>query len=725
MTQHKNDIDLTGVTETVSPKKSWSYKKRPRFRIKLPQSRRSILLVGGTVLAAMVMAWIVTTLIVYSKDLPSIERVYNIKPRLLTRLYDRNGEQFYEYFTERRVWTPFEKIPENMIQALLASEDRGFNDHWGVEWTAIVRGVIIQPLRGQRPQGGSTITQQLARQLFLTRERTISRKVKEWMTAVRLERQYAKDEIIEMYLNQNYYGAGAYGVQAAAQGYFGKNVDDLKVEESAVLIGLLPAPSRYSPRNNEELSRQRRNVVLRGMVAVGDLDKATYDSLAAQPIQLNAGQSERKVGDYFAEEVRQYIGKKYGEDTLYSEGLRIYTTIDTSLQRQAEEIIRDHLDSLRAAAQKRHAPDDPKYTIPVFDTTLGETVRVHKKLQAALVSIDNATGGVLAMVGGYDFSESEFNRATRALRQPGSAFKPFILTTAVEEGFLPRDTIYDSPIVLNIPGFGEWSPNNFDQKFKGPISIRQGFQESRNLVSIKLLLNLDPRQVAFYAKRMGITTPLTPVPSLAIGSSEVIPIDLAGAYSVFPNGGIRTQPTLIKKITDRFGGVIEDNTTPVREEVLSAQNSYVVLHVLESVMRGNGTGAGARRRGFTRPAAGKTGTSNEYMDNWYAGFTPQITTVVWVGYDMKTPIGGYHTGTGAATALPIWTEYMKVACDSLPPIDFVQPPSVFTYTACDESFFKATEDCPGTHEEVVLRKEDAETECPIHGKDRKSRRRRL
>ncbi|GAB4320732.1 MAG: PBP1A family penicillin-binding protein [Candidatus Zixiibacteriota bacterium] len=725
MAKRKNDIDLTDVTETIStPKRGWSY-KRPRFRLRLPATHRSRLILGGAIVAAMFMAWIVTTLIVYSKDLPSIERVYNIKPRLVTRLYDRNNDPFYDFYTERRVWTPFEKIPKNLIQALIASEDRGFYEHWGVEWTAIVRGVIIQPLRGQRPQGGSTITQQLARQLFLTRDRTIARKVKEWMTAVRLERRYAKDEIIEMYLNQNYYGAGAYGVQAAAQTYFGKNIEDLKVEESAVLVGLLPAPSRYSPRANEELSRQRRNVVLRAMVAVGYLDEEMYDSLAAQPIVLNSGQSERHVGDYFAEEVRRYIGTKYGEDTLYTEGLQIYTTIDTALQRYAEQIVRDHLDSLRAAAEARHSPNDPVYTIPVYDTALGETVRVHKKLQAALIAIDNATGGVLAMVGGYDFGESEFNRATQALRQPGSAFKPFVLTTAIEEGFLPRDTIYDSPIVLNIPGFGEWSPNNFDQKFKGPISIRQGIQESRNLVSIKLLLNLDPHQVAFYAKRMGITTPLAPVPSLAIGSSEVIPIDLAGAYSVFPNGGIRTQPTLIKKVTDRFGGIIEDNSTPVREEVLSAQNAYVVLHVLKSVMQGKGTGAGARRRGFTRPAAGKTGTSNEYMDNWFAGFTPQITTVVWVGYDLKTPIGGYHTGTGAATALPIWTEFMKVACDSLPPIDFAQPSGVYLYTACNDSYLRATNACPGTHEEVTLKESDTLDVCPIHGGDRKAKRRRL
>lgn len=722
MAKRSDDTDWSGFADRIPVKKP----VKPATRLPF-WKKKSHLLLGAAVGAGIVLAWIVITLLVFSKDLPSIERVYNIKPRLVTRLYDRNGDQFYEFFTERRVWTPFDKIPPVMIHALLASEDRGFYDHWGVEWTAIVRGVILMPLRGQRPQGGSTITQQLARQLFLTRDRTVSRKVKEWMTAVRIERRYGKDEIIEMYLNQNYYGAGAYGVQAAAQTYFGKNCEDLNVSEAAVLVGLLPAPSRYSPKNNEELSRQRRNVVLRAMVATDDLDQAAYDSLAPLPIEMHSTRTERRVGDYFAEDVRRYLENTYGEDALYSEGLQIYTTIDTSLQRFAEQAVHDQLDSLRAASEKRHRPNDPTYTIPVYDTTTGETTRVYKKLQGALIAIDNETGDILAEVGGYDFAESQFNRATQAPRQPGSAFKPFVLTAAIEAGFTPRDTIYDTPIVMDIPGFGEWSPNNFDMKFKGPITIRQGYQESRNLISIKLMLKLDPRSVAFYAKKMGITTPIRPVASLAIGTSEVKVVDLAGAYTTFPNGGIHTVPETIRRITDRFGGIIEDHPTPEREEVLSAKDAYMVLHVLKSVMMPGGTGYGARPRGFTRPAAGKTGTSNEYMDNWFVGFTPQITCAVWVGYDLKTPIGGYHTGTGAATALPIWTEFMKYACKDLPPVDFSVPDGVYLYDVCNVSNMKASEYCPSTHQEATFDPADTEEVCPIHGpdKERKSRRKRL
>jgi penicillin-binding protein 1A len=698
-----------------------------RPKLKKPVSKRHWLLreiqgrylaIGAMVLVGVFCAWIAVTVWGYRKDLPSIERVYNIKPRLITKLYDHDGNQFYDFYVEKRVLTPFDKIPKQMIQALLASEDRDFYDHWGVQWTAIVRGVIIRPLRGLRAQGGSTITQQLARSLFLTRERTIARKVKEWMTAVRLERRYAKNEILEMYLNQNYYGAGAYGVQAAAQTYFAKDAEDLDVSEAAVLIGLLPAPTRYSPRRNEELSRQRRNVVLNAMVDVGYLDQATYDSLSVLPIMLRTAEPEPRVGDYFAEDVRRYLEETYGEDTLYTEGLSIQTTIDTSWQREAEEVVDSHLDSLQAVLEARHKPTDRRFYLPVYDSTTGETTLVHKKLQAALVAIDNATGEVRAMVGGYDFADSKWNRATQATRQPGSSFKPFVLTAAVDAGYMPRDTIYDSPIVMNIPGYGEWSPRNFDEKFRGPITIREGYQDSRNLVSIRLLQKLDPQRAVFFAKKMGITTPIKPVASLAIGSEEVTLLDLTSAYTTFPNGGIRTKPRMIRKVTDRFGGILEDHPAPEQEEVLSAKVAYTVLHVLKSVID-RGTGKGARRRGFRRPAAGKTGTTNEYMDNWFIGFTPQVTCGVWVGYDLKTPIGGFHTGTGAATALPIWTEFMKFACRDLPPIDFPVPDGIILYRACDQSYMRASEFCPSTHEEVAVDPHDTVDVCPIHGLDEK------
>lgn len=672
-------------------------------------------------IVAILAAYVGATVWGYRKDLPSIERVYNIKPRLSTRLYDRNDQPFYDFYTERRVLTPFDKISPKMIKTLLASEDREFYKHWGVEWTAIVRGVILRPLTGRRPQGGSTITQQLARLLFLTQDRTVARKVKEWMTAVRLERRYAKNEILEMYLNQVYYGAGAYGIEAAARTYFGKSATDLDWAESAVLVGLLPAPSRFSPLKDIDKATERRNVVLQSLVAVGEIDEKTRDSIIAEPIALSTGGGMRQTGDYFAEEVRRYLESKYGDQDWYSEGWSVYTTLDTAMQHQAEDVVRDRLDSLRGAAESRHRVNDPRFTVLVYDSVSGKMIRVHKKLQAALVAINNKDGGVLAMVGGYDFGESEFNRATQALRQPGSAFKPFVLTAAVEAGFRPTDTIDDTPLTLYIPGSGEWSPDNFDHKFEGPITIRQGYQESRNIVAIKLLQKVDPVNAVKYAKKMGIRTPLRAVPSLAIGTSEVTVFDITSAYSVLPNSGIRTEPSLIRKVTDRFGKVIEQQRSPERKDVLSAQTSYVVLHVLKSVID-HGTGAAARRMGFTRPAAGKTGTSNGYMDNWFVGFTPQITCGVWVGYDLKTPIGGDRTGTGAATSLPIWTDFMKFATRDLPPIDFPVPEKIYFARACDQSGYRATDFCPDTHQEVYTNPDDTLKTCPLHRRARDLRR---
>lgn len=668
------------------------------------------------------LGWTATTLWRYTQELPSIEEVYNIKPRLSTQLYDKDDKPFYEYFTERRVLTPLDSLPANLVRALIATEDREFYNHWGVRWTAIVRALIVNLQAGRRAQGGSTITQQLARKLFLTPERTLERKIKEWLMAIKLERSYSKNEILEMYFNINYYGAGAYGIGAAAQTYFGKSPQNLELMESATLVGVLPAPSAYSPMRNPDLARQRRNTVLRSLVAVGELDRAAYDTLSPMEIVLHQPEAGAygDYGDYFAEEVRRYVVKQYGEDALYTEGLRIYTTLDSDLQKYAEEIVRKRLDSLRSVAEMRHGPNDPVYTYPVYDSSLGRTVRVRKKMQAAMMIMDNRTGGVLAMVGGHDYEESEFNRVTQALRQPGSAFKPFVLTAAIEAGFTPADTILDGPVLIPIPGAPDYSPGNFDGKFEGPVSIRYGIRESRNLVSVRLLQKLDVFRVVDLAEKMGISTKLLPYPSLAVGSSEVTVWDMTTAYSCFPNRGIRTEPQLIRRITDRNGKVIEENSTPRRQEVLPANVAYAVTHVLETVVD-SGTAASIRRRGFQRPCAGKTGTSNEYMDNWFVGFTPQLTCGVWVGYDLKTPIGGYHTGTGAATALPIWTAVMQKASEKLPVEDFEVPDDVYPITVCQDSNKRATDHCHAVRQEVFIRAADTLDTCPVHDRDSRYR----
>jgi penicillin-binding protein 1A len=668
------------------------------------------------------MGWGTSILWRYTQELPSIEEVYNIKPRLSTRLYDKDDKPFYEYFTERRVLTPLDSLPPVLVKALIATEDREFYNHWGVRWTAILRALIVNLQEGRRAQGGSTITQQLARKLFLTPERTLERKIKEWLMSIKLERSYSKNEILEMYFNINYYGAGAYGIGAAAQTYFGKSPGELDMMESAALVGVLPAPSAYSPTRNPDLAKRRRNTVLRSLMAIGALDRAVYDTLSQTAIVLHHPEpgAYGDYGDYFAEEVRRYVIKQYGDDALYTEGLHIYTTLDSDLEKYAEEVVRNRLDSLRQVADQRHGPNDPVYTYPVYDSTLGRTVRMRKKMQAAMIIMDNRTGGVVAMVGGHDYEESEFNRATQALRQPGSAFKPFVLTAAIEAGFTPADTILDAPVLIPIPGAPDYSPGNFDGKFEGPVSIWYGIRQSRNLVSVRLLQKLDVNRVVDLAEKMGISTKLLPYPSLAVGSSEVTVSDLTAAYSCFPNRGIRTDPQLIRRITDRNGRVIEENSTPRRQEALPANVAFSVTHTLRAVVD-SGTATSVRRRGFTRPCAGKTGTSNEYMDNWFVGFTPQFTCGVWVGYDLKTPIGGYHTGTGAATALPIWTAVMLEASKGLPVEEFEIPDDVYLIAVCQDSNKRATDYCSATREEVFITASDTLDVCPIHERDSRYR----
>jgi len=654
------------------------------------------------------------TLYSYQQDLPSIEEIYNITPVLPAKVYDRNGRLFKQFYRERRMLARYEELPQPLIDALLATEDRKFYDHWGFDWRGLVRAALVNLAAGGRiREGGSTVTQQLARMLFLTREKTYARKIKELLTAIKIERTYAKNEILEMYLNKYNFGSGAYGVKSAAHTYFSKEVGELDILDCAVLAATFAAPTRYAPLNNPGNAFRRRNVVLANMREYGSITQEEYDSLRVQPLRLKPAATEYGVGEYFSEMIRQYIEKNYGVSGLYSDGLQIYTTLDFGLQEKAEQFLRYNIDSLRAVAEANHPLNDPQYSIARVDSATGDTTWRRKKLQAALFAMDNESGDVLAVVGGRDFAESQWNRAVQAHRQPGSAFKPFVVTAAIEAGFMPFDTLYDSPIVLSIPGTPDWRPHNFDLKFKGEMTLRAGIADSRNLISIKLLQRIDAKRAVWFAHQMGIESKLLPVPTLAIGTSEVTLAELTEAYACFPNGGIRTHPRIIRKILDRYGNPLEINEVAQKQEVLSAKTAYVVTSILESVAN-EGTGKGMRWRGFRRPAGGKTGTSDVYMDNWFMGFTPQITCGVWVGYDLKTPIGGYHTGTGAATALPIWTKFMIAAHDSLPEMDFTIPEGVYEKDVCRETGLIATEFCIDTYKEVFLDPADTLNICPIH-----------
>lgn len=660
------------------------------------KGRGRFVLASGVVLAIIVIIIGIETYKSYREDLPSLEQLHNIQPGLITRIYSADRQILQEYFNQRRIMVPFNRFPKHLVDALLTVEDRQFYYHWGVNLSAIARAAAVNIMTLSRSQGGSTLTQQLARNLFLTPEKTIARKIKEAMTAIEIEKNYSKDEILNMYLNQQYFGKGAYGIQAAAQTFFSKDISELTISESALLIGLLKAPNAYSPIDRPDRARGRRNVVLDAMVDYGKLPRGVADSLKALPLEIHPPEPPIRPGAYFSETVRQYLVGKYGEGVLYSSGLTVETTLNYELQVEAERIIAEHLSRLQADMERHHGLEDSNYTIEVTDTVDGEIVinREYKELQCALVGIDNKTGGIIAMVGGKDFKESKFNRAVQAKRQPGSGFKPFTYTTAIDNGFKPTDIIIDAPIVVPIGG-EEWRPKNFDLTFRGPTTLRYGLSKSINLVTIKLLMDptVTPQQVVFYAKRMGIKSELQAVPSLAIGTSEVTPLEMASAFTTFPNGGIWTEPYFVTRILDRYGNVLEEREKPYQEEAISATTAYIMTSMLESVIN-SGTGYGARLWGFNRPAGGKTGTSDLSTDNWFTGFTPQITATVWVGYDDKTQIGEGRGLTGAATALPIWTEFMKKAHFGLAVEEFVQPAGIIEATVCLDSGLLARPDCP-------------------------------
>ncbi len=650
---------------------------------------------------------------VYQSELPSFEQLHNIEPSLKTKIYDRNGILLKEFYTQNRVLTPFRDIPSHMVSMLLASEDREFYDHWGMNVRRVAIVAASNLLSWEIQAGASTITQQLSRMLFLNREKTYERKLKEALTAIKLERTYSKEEIIEMYLNQYYFSRGAYGIAAAAQLFYSKTVPELDLNNCATLVGVLKGPNINSPFNNPDKALAARNRVLYSYYNYGGIVREVYDSLKNEPIKLSPPEEEIGVAPYFTETLRQYIYNKYGENTLYSGGLKVFTSLDVGLQQAAEAALYKKIDSLRARVERRYSLDNPHYTEVLPDTVdeFGDSIRVFKKVQGAFLALDNANGDVLAMVGGRSFEESEFNRAVQSPRQPGSCFKPFVYTAAIDNGFRTTDIIDDNPIVLDIPGAPQWRPHNFDDKFKGPITLRDGLRMSRNLVAIRLLLKINPQQAIFYAQRMGITTPLPAVSSLAIGVGEVKLIEMVSAFSVFPNKGIHIPYRMIHKIIDRYGRVLEDNSAVQKEEVLSAQTAFIMVSMMRSVVDG-GTGRRARWMGFTRPAGGKTGTTDNFTENWFVGYSAQITAGCWVAFEDKTSLG--RNQDGAKNGVPPWTEFMITAHDSLPVADFEEPDGIVHLDVCLESGEIATDRCVNVRNEIFTVDNQPTTTCRLH-----------
>ncbi len=663
------------------------------------------------------------------QTLPTLDQLENIEPPLSSKVMGKDGTLVYEFSIEKRSWVPLKKIPENLVNAVLSIEDRKFYDHWGVDIKRILGAMIVNLVRGHYAQGGSTLTQQLARNVYLSSQTSMIRKIREAMTAVQIESYYTKKEILELYLNQVYFGAGVYGVEAASRCYFNKPVSKLDVNECAVLAGIIQLPERYRPdkKINQKRIVARRSAVLHAMLKMRFIDENTVETVSQSPVSCNPQKDISQHAPYFVELVRQYAEQKYGDDLLYNGGLTIYTTLDPEAQDSTEKAVAGHLHDLqkkmdntflwKSGINLRH-----HLTHDAFMAHFDSLYNVYKKecdalpdslhlrvLQAAVVALDVKTGAVLTLIGGRDFAESKFNRAIQAVRQPGSSFKPFLYTAAMEHGFAPSSLVMDQPITLQTPQ-GEWRPENYEGTFEGPVTIRHAIEHSLNLAAIQTIIQIGPDTVVDYARRMGLKQRLEAVPSLAIGSCEVIPMEMATAYSIFPNKGVKVAPFFVKRIINRNGKILEEHEQN-EVQVLSSATAYIMCDILTGVVR-RGTAAAIPGLGFTRPSAGKTGTSNDYADAWYVGFTPQITCCVWVGVDERRSMG---TGmTGAQAAVPIFARAMIALHKKLPIENFERPDSVVNEKVCAVSHKPAVAACPQTYDDIFILGKLPDP-CDMHG----------
>jgi penicillin-binding protein 1A len=678
------------------------------------------------------------------QNLPSISMLENFEPYVVTSIYAANGEVIGELAREKRIEIPYEQIPDILKKAIIATEDPRFYHHFGIDFRGILRAMredIKKLKRLRRPHGGSTITMQLARELFLYPKQTIRRKVQESLLAIQVEKKYSKQEILTMYCNTFFLGYGAYGVEAASQLYFGKRASELNLEEAALVAGILRGPSWYSPYTRREITLERRNHVLRRMVEEGYITKDEAEQARKKPLNvLPLRRKESGFAAYFKEDVRRHIIQTYGEDVLFRRGLKIYTTLDPVLQRYAENAVeeglrnidknqgwrndkrnllvegiqdlegleRSFLSSWQEPSFKEKDVIDAVVLSVTSDEALvkvkdykgkltnghiewtgtknlkslirrGDVIQVkidkideEKKelllsldqsplLEGAFLAVEPQTGQIKAMVGGYDFRRSEWNNATQAMRQAGSAIKPILYTAAIESGFSPASIIIDGPTEFIDEWTSEpWTPPNYDGKYKGAVTLRKALEESRNIPTAKLLQYISPQKGAEYCRKFGITSPVYPYISLALGSFELRLIELVSAFSTFPNKGIRVKPYFIARIEDKEGNILEENKIEA-EKVISPQVAYIMTSLLQGVIQ---RGTGWQARYIQWPLAGKTGTTNDFANAWFLGFSPSLCAGVWVGHFGNVPIG--ERQSGAVVALPIWIDFFdKIVQDKM------------------------------------------------------------
>jgi penicillin-binding protein 1A len=670
-------------------------------------------------------------------DLPAVEALEDYTPPLQTRVLAADGVSVGSFGGERRTLVPYERIPEHFRQALVSIEDKDFFRHPGVDLSGIARALWRDVSKMKFEQGASTLTQQLARNLFLTRDKKLRRKVQEAMLAVEIERRYTKEEIFRLYANQVYMGHGRYGVEAAARYYFDKSIADVSLPEAALLAGIIQRPEGLSPFRRPERAIRRRSLVLARMRDEGYIDAGTAQQAMAAPLVLSTQHDTDNLAPYFVEEVRRWLQKTFGDAALYEQGLEVRTTLDRKLQAAANVAVEQGLRLLdkrqgwRGPASRVPAGENPETYAPpewkagvradgialavVLQSSASEaTVRagpftakldregiawtgrrkvsdvarrgdlIHVRLEgdtatleqeprveAALVALDPRTGAIKALVGGYDFGRSEFDRAMQARRQTGSAFKPFVYAAAIDAGSTPADAIVDLPASFEDPQTHViYEPQNYKGEYHGRITLRKALETSANVAAVKLLVGTGYTPVLTLAQRLGIRSDLKPYPSMALGAFEVRLVDLAGAYGAFANGGLRLEPHLVHEVLDREARSVH-RFEPQATEALRPETAYVLTRMMEGVIT-DGTGAAAA--GLGRPLAGKTGTTDDNTDAWFVGYSPDLVVAVWVGHDVKKSLGSRETG--ARAALPIWQSFMEVALRDAPVHDFLQPPGV-------------------------------------------------
>ena len=703
----------------------------------------------------------------YAGDNPRISQLDDYAPSTISRIYGAGGEIVGEFAIQRREVVPYEAISPTLRQAILAAEDAEFETHPGISIPRIIAALLKDIMEGRKAAGASTLTQQLARKLFLTDEKTWERKIREAMLAIQIEKRYTKREIFTLYANQMYFGHGVYGVEAASRLYFGKSAKDLELEEAAMIAGILQSNVRQSPYVNMDAAVRRRNYALTRMADVGYITQERADEAKKKPIVTRGAPSgPPSVAPYFVEEVRKELEQRYGAKQLYENGLAIQTALDVKLQEAANSALDSglrRLDKMRgwrkpARNLANEHPDLKTYkngrwdrpmrqgqVVPAVVTAVDAsalearagalTVTVDKKgfawtrrsatqlvsrgdlievrldtldeaahtasgtleqppvVEGAVLAIDNRTGQIKAMVGGFSFERSKFNRATQALRQVGSAFKPFVYTAAIDRGYTPASVVMDTPASFFAgPNQPLYSPGNYDRRFEGPITLRRALEQSRNVPAVRMMEQLGPKQVILYARRLGLESPLPPYLPVALGAAEATLLEMTSAYSVFPNQGVRMNPYTVQKVTDREGNVLEENR-PEPKDAIRADTAFVITNLLRGVVqRGTATKANV----LDWPIGGKTGTTNDYTDAWFIGFDPDITIGVWVGLDQKKTIGRDITGGDAA--LPIWIEIMKTWIGDRKEAPKFQPPGNIVFVTAEngasEAYIAGTE--PGS-----------------------------